>query len=106
MRAGESAIYGDRLAVDVRCFIRGEKKRHGRDFVRISIALQRIELSNAVFASALARIIEYRLGHAGLDQTWTDRIDANASAHEEVCSSLYQRDHAGLACTVRRTARA
>src|SRR5712671_1555395 len=79
-RGGEATIDRDRLSVDIGRIVAGEKKSHRRQFMRLAGALQRIELADLVLGAALLGAIEHRLGHAGLDQAGTDRVDAHAGA--------------------------
>src|SRR5438105_5079354 len=63
-RCGEAAVDGDRLAVDVLRFVARQKQSHRRKLVRLSRALQRIELADLVLGAARLRVVEDRLGHA------------------------------------------
>src|SRR6516165_2009186 len=103
-RCSEATIDGKRLTVDVGRLVAGEKERHRRNLVRLARALQRVELPDLVGCAALFGAVEHRLGHAGLDQAGTYRVDAYAGAGQRVGGDLHQADDAGLARTIGVTA--
>src|SRR5712691_46837 len=103
-RRGEAAVDGECLAVDIGRLVACEEQAHRRDLVRLAGALQGIELTDLVLRAALLGAVEHRLGHAGLDQARTDRVDADAGAGERIGRGLHQRDDAGLARRIRMAA--
>src|SRR6516162_2882394 len=105
-RGRKAAVDGERLAVDIRRLVACEEQAHRGDLVRLAGALQGIELADLVRGAALGRTVEDRLGHAGLDQARTDRVDAHAGAGERIGRGLHQADDTRLARGVGVAARA
>src|SRR5438128_1058787 len=103
-RRGEAAIHRNRLAVDVRRLVAGQKQSHRRQLMRLAGALERIELADLVLGAALLGAIKYRLSHAGLDQAGANRVDAHAGARQRIGCGLHETNDAGLAGAVRVTA--
>ena len=76
-RRGEAAIDRDRLAIDVGGFVTGEEQPHRRQLVRLSGALQRIELADLAVGAALLALSKIGLvmpvsispGHTALMRT-------------------------------------
>src|SRR5712691_8881491 len=103
-RRGEAAVDGECLAVDIGRLVARKEQAHRRDLVRLAGALQGIELADLVLRAALLGAVEHRLGHAGLDQARTYRVDADAGARERIGRGLHQGDDAGLARRIRMSA--
>src|SRR5215213_5242929 len=80
--AGQAAVDHQRLAVDVGTLVRSEEQRGAGDVGRLATALQRIQFADSVGdAFCPSRIVD-DLGHAGLDQPGTERIDADVRARQ------------------------
>src|SRR5208282_3650047 len=105
MRRRQAAVHGDGLAIHVRRGIRREKYSGLSDFLRNSVALQRVELADFTFTAVGARALEYWASHSGLNQTWADGIDANTGSAQLVGHRLHQADDAGFAGAVGNSAR-
>src|SRR5687768_53072 len=94
--AGQAAVDGDRLAVDVGGFVGGEEQGGFGNLHRLAAALERVELADAVRDTLRARGFVNELRHAGFDQAGADRIDADVGAGELVCGGLDEADDARL----------
>src|SRR6267154_4654356 len=89
-RGGEAAVDRDRLSVDIGRIVAGEKQSHRRQFMWLAGALQGIELADLAVGAALPGVVEYRLGHAGLDQAGTHRVDPHPGARQRIGGGLHQ----------------
>src|SRR5690348_17321560 len=94
--AAQSAVDGVGLTIHVGGIVAGEKQGHGRDFARLAVATQRVELADLALGATRPCGIEDRLCHARLDEARTDGIDAYAGAVELIGRGLHQADDAGL----------
>ena len=100
MRARQAGIRGIGLPVDVAGLVTGEKEGHIGHLDGFPTALQWIQLADAVAFSGRPRHIEHGLGHAGFDQSGTDRIDPDSLAGELRGCGLHQADDPRLGRTV------
>src|SRR5262249_13452659 len=99
-RARQPAVDRNRLAVHVGTFIARQERGDGSNLLRMTVARERIELTDLLVRAALAGAVEDHLRHAGLDQPGTDGVDPHARAVERVRRGLNQADHARLAGAV------
>src|SRR5690606_32933967 len=96
MRAGKTAVYRDRLSVDIARLVACEEESDIGELLGLAGTLQRIELPDLVCDALFLRIFEGRLGHTGLGQAWTDRVDADIGARHLLRRSLGEVDDARL----------
>src|SRR5689334_19872954 len=78
--ARQPAVDDQRGAVDVAGLVRREEQGSLRDLFGLAAAPERIELAQTLFLAARACELVDRLGHAGLDEPGTDRVDPNPRA--------------------------
>src|SRR5215472_9663159 len=95
-RARQPAVDRNRLAVHVGTFIARQERGDGSNLLRMTVARERIELTDLLVRAALAGAVEDHLRHAGLDQPGTDGVDPHAGAVERIRRRLDQTDHARL----------
>ncbi len=96
MRSRQSAIHGDRLTIDIRGAVAQQKTGHFTYFAGFAVAFGRVDLTDALLGPFFPGTIKDRFGHAGFDQTGTDRIDTDACAMQLIGSGLGDTDHTGL----------
>src|SRR4051812_2405221 len=57
-RRREAAVDRERLAIDIRRFVAGQKQTHRRELVWLAGALERVELADLVLGAALLGAVE------------------------------------------------
>src|SRR5210317_1249874 len=100
MTGRQTAIDGDRLAVYVGCAVTQQETGHLSNLLRLSGACGRIDLADAIAATALVRQIESGFSHAGFNQSRADGIHSDAGSIQLISAGLGNTDHTRFAGTV------
>jgi hypothetical protein len=89
-------IHRPRLRIHITRFVTRQKQHGPRNLIRLPASPQRIQLPNFPLTPPLPRRIVRNLGHARLNQPWTNRITPNPRAHQLVRTRLHQTNHRGF----------
>ena len=110
MSRAQSSTNSPRLPIHVAALIAPQEQSNARDLVRNRTPLQRVQLPDLPLRATRPRHVIHRLRHTRLNDTWTNRVDADACACKLVRAGLCQGDNCcfgrGVICRTRVGAQA
>ena len=104
MSGTQSTVHGPRLSINITALVGAKEEHDPGNLIGVAAPFQGVQLADPLLGAARPGVLEHRRRHTRLDETGTERVDANVGPRQLVGGRLRQGDDGSLGGRVGSTA--